>query len=596
MRSKPESDKDTSAMTENLSLLRWVDESARLTKPDSIHWCDGTQGEYDSFIQHMLRDGTLVELNQTSYPGCYLHRSNPNDVARTENLTFICTQGKETAGPNNNWMSPPAAKERVGKLFDGCMRGRRMYVIPYLMGPTGSPYSKVGVQLTDSPYVAASMHIMARVGNAALSHLGTSEDFVPGLHSIGDLSPERRYILHFPEEKLIWSIGSGYGGNALLGKKCFALRIASYMAMREGWMAEHMLIIGLEDPSGHVTYLAGAFPSASGKTNLSMMVSAVQREGYKVWTVGDDIAWLHIDEEGQLRAINPEAGFFGVAPGTSYATNPVAMETIRRNTIYTNVALTPSREPWWEGIGTDPPEGLIDWKGKAWLKFEGKAAHPNSRFTAPARQCPSISPHWEDPRGVPISAILWGSRRSTVVPLVMQAFDWRHGVFLGSGMGAETTAAATGTVGVVRRDPMAMLPFCGYNMADYFGHWLKIGRQLKRPPLIFRVNWFRKDQDGHFLWPGYGENIRVLRWILERIHETGKAKETALGYLPTPDAIDTEGLALAPGAMEELTSVDTPGWLNGVKEMEKFYKQFGGRLPGEIWNEHRRLKERLERS
>ena len=596
MRSKPEGGKDIDAMTENLSLLRWVDESARLTKPDSIHWCDGTQGEYDSFIQQMLSNGTLVEFNQTSHPECYLHRSNPNDVARTENLTFICTQEKETAGPNNNWMSPPAAKERVGKLFDGCMRGRRMYVIPYLMGPVGSPYSRVGVQLTDSLYVAASMHIMSRVGKAALAHLGASEDFVPGLHSIGDLSPERRYILHFPEEKLIWSFGSGYGGNALLGKKCFALRIASYMAMREGWMAEHMLIVGLEDPSGQVTYIAGAFPSASGKTNLSMMVSAIQHEGYKVWTVGDDIAWLHIDEEGQLRAINPEAGFFGVAPGTSNATNPVAMETIRRNTIFTNVALTPSGEPWWEGIGSDPPEGLIDWKGKAWQKFEGKAAHPNSRFTAPARQCPSISPHWEDPRGVPISAILWGSRRSTVVPLVMQAFDWQQGVFLGSGMGAETTAAATGTVGVIRRDPMAMLPFCGYNMADYFGHWLKIGRQLKRPPLIFRVNWFRKDQDGRFLWPGYGENIRVLKWILERVRGTGRAKETPLGYLPTPDAIDTEGLALAPEAMEELTSVDTSGWLNGVQEMEKFYRQFGDRLPGEIWDEHRKMRERLERS
>jgi phosphoenolpyruvate carboxykinase (GTP) len=593
MRSKPESIKETSAVTENVALLRWIDESARLTKPDSIHWCDGSQGEYDSFVHQMLKDGSLVELNQKSRPNCYLHRSHPNDVARTENLTFICTQEKETAGPNNNWMSPPVAKERVGKLFDGCMRGRRMYVIPYLMGPAGSPYSKVGVQLTDSLYVAASMHIMTRVGNVALAHLGTSEDFVPGLHSIGDLSPDRRSILHFPEEKLIWSIGSGYGGNALLGKKCFALRIASYMAMREGWMAEHMLVIGLEDPSGQVTYLAGAFPSASGKTNLAMMVSAMEREGYKVWTVGDDIAWLHIDEEGQLRAINPEAGFFGVAPGTSDATNPVAMETIRRNTIYTNVALTPSGEPWWEGIGSDPPGGLIDWKGRTWSKFEGKAAHPNSRFTAPAGQCPSISPHWEDPRGVPISAILWGSRRSTVVPLVMQAFDWQHGVFLGSGMGAETTAAATGVVGIVRRDPMAMLPFCGYNMADYFAHWLKIGRQLKKPPLIFRVNWFRRDPDGHFLWPGYGENIRVLKWILDRVRGTGKAKETALGYLPAPGAIDTEGLALPPGAMEELTSVDTSGWLNGVKEMEKFYSQFGERLPGEIWDEHRKLKERL---
>ena len=594
MRSKPESIKEQSAVTENIDLLRWVDDTARLTKPASIHWCDGTQGEYDSFIHQMLKDGTLVELNQKSHPNCYLHRSRANDVARTESLTFICTRDKETAGPNNNWMSPPAAKERVGKLFDGCMRGRTMYVIPYLMGPPGSPYSKVGVEVTDSLYVAASMHIMTRVGNVALQHLRTSHDFVPGLHSTGDLSPDRRFILHFPEEKLIWSFGSGYGGNALLGKKCFALRIASCLALREGWMAEHMLVICLEDPSGQVTYMAGAFPSASGKTNLAMMVSAMQDEGYKVWTVGDDIAWLHIDADGQLRAINPEAGFFGVAPGTSFATNPIAMETIRRNTIYTNVAVTPAGEPWWEEIGSEPPEGLIDWKGSQWSKVEGKAAHPNSRFTAPAGQCPSISPRWEDPRGVPISAILWGSRRSTLVPLVMQAFDWQHGVFLGSGMGAETTAAATGTVGVVRRDPMAMLPFCGYNMADYFAHWLKIGQQLKRPPLIFRVNWFRKDQNGNFVWPGYGENIRVLRWILERIRGAGGARETAIAYLPTPNAINTEGLALAPGAMEDLTSVDRSGWLNGVKEMEKFYVQFGDRLPSEIWNEHRKLRSRLE--
>jgi phosphoenolpyruvate carboxykinase (GTP) len=581
-------------MSNHAALNAWADNCARLTKPDKIHWCTGTKQEYEQLIEIMLQDGTLIELNQQTYPGCYLHRSHPNDVARTENLTFICTTQKDDAGPTNNWMDPKEAKERLTKLFDGSMRGRTMYVIPYLMGPIGSKYSRVGVEVTDSAYVAASMYIMTRMGNVALEHLGTSGEFVPGLHSLSDLSPERRFIMHFPEEKLIWSIGSGYGGNALLGKKCFALRLASYMARKEGWMAEHMLIIGVEDPTGDITYIAAAFPSASGKTNLAMMVSSLADQGYKVWTVGDDIAWMHIDDEGQLRAINPEAGFFGVAPGTSGQTNPVAMQTVKKNTIFTNVALTPSREPWWEGIGTPPPEGLIDWRGALWSKDSGeKAAHPNSRFTAPAHQCPTISKEWENPHGVPISAIVWGSRRSVTVPLVMQAFNWQHGVFLGSGMGAETTAAATGAVGVVRRDPMAMLPFCGYNMGDYFQHWLDIGKRLKKPPLIFRVNWFRKDKEGKFYWPGYGENIRVLKWILERVRGGGKAQETAIGYLPTPDAIDTEGLQLKPEAMIELTSVDKAGWLVGADSMEKFYMLFGDRLPREIWEEHRALRERL---
>ncbi|HAL57445.1 MAG TPA: phosphoenolpyruvate carboxykinase (GTP) [Bacteroidetes bacterium] len=583
-------------MTGNAALQRWVDDCARLTKPERIHWCTGTPEEYRDLIQTMVRDGTLIELNQQSHPNCYLHRSHPNDVARTENLTFICTTNKEDAGPNNNWMDPTEAKERLTKLFDGSMKGRTMYVVPYLMGPVGSQYSRVGVEITDSAYVAANMYIMTRMGEVALSQLGASEDFVPGLHSLGDLSPERRFIMHFPDERLIWSIGSGYGGNALLGKKCFALRIASSIARQEGWMAEHMLIIGLEDPSGQVTYMAAAFPSASGKTNLAMMVSSLSDQGYKVWTVGDDIAWMHVDEEGQLRAVNPEAGFFGVAPGTSYATNPIAMDTIRENTIFTNVGLTPSNEPWWEGIGSDPPEGLINWQGNVWSSEGGRAAHPNSRFTVPARQCPSISKQWEDPRGVPIAAIIWGSRRSAVVPLVMQAFDWQHGVFLGSGMGAETTAAATGAVGVVRRDPMAMLPFCGYNMADYFQHWLNIGKRLKKAPLIFRVNWFRKDKDGKFLWPGYGENIRVLKWILERIRGSGRAVETAIGFLPSQDAIDLNGLELAPEALREMLSVDKTGWINGALAMEDFYSQFGERLPREIWEEHKKLRERLQRS
>jgi phosphoenolpyruvate carboxykinase (GTP) len=444
--------------------------------------------------------------------------------------------------------------------------------------------------------VAANMHIMTRVGAVALDHLDGSDEFVPGLHSTGDLSPERRYIMHFPEEKMIWSVGSGYGGNALLGKKCFALRIASYMARREGWMAEHMLILGIQDPSGKITYMAGAFPSASGKTNLAMMVSALEREGYKVWTVGDDIAWFHIDEEGQLRAINPEAGFFGVAPGTSNSTNPVAMKTIRSNTIFTNVAMTPSGEPWWEGIGVPPMDGLIDWKGFSRNgKRDEPAAHPNSRFTAPARQCPSISPDWEDPRGVPISAIIFGTRRITFVPLVLESYSWRHGVYIGAGMGTETTAASTGTVGTVRRDPMAMLPFCGYNMGDYFAHWLEMGSRMKNPPKIFRVNWFQKNASGQFLWPGYGDNIRILKWMLERIEGRGNAIETPLGFMPRPEDLDLQGLNLLPGAPEQMLHVDREQWLDAVEGRRVFFEQFGGRFPQPLWEEHRLFKERLER-
>ncbi|HEY5614832.1 MAG TPA: phosphoenolpyruvate carboxykinase (GTP) [Bacteroidota bacterium] len=583
-------------MSRHTSIVRWVEETARLTKPDHIYWCTGTEEEYRDFIQQMLKEKTLLELNPTTYPNCYLHRSHPSDVARTENLTFICSSSKENAGPTNNWMDPKAAKEKASKLFDGCMKGRTMYVIPYLMGPAGSKFSKVGVEVTDSLYVAASMHTMARVGQVALDHLGDSDDFVPGLHSLGDLSPERRLILHFPEERLIWSIGSGYGGNALLGKKCFALRIASSMAKQEGWMAEHMLIIGVEDPDGKVTYMAAAFPSASGKTNLAMMIPALKEQGYKVWTVGDDIAWMYIDEVGQLRAINPEAGFFGVAPGTSYKTNPIAMDTIKKNTIFTNVALTPNNEPWWEGIGTPPLDGLLDWQGRTWKPGGEPAAHPNSRFTAPARQCPSISPKWEDPKGVPISAIIFGSRRSRVVPLVTQAFNWQHGVFLGASMGAETTAAATGAVGVVRRDPMAMLPFCGYNMGEYFGHWLAMGKKMKQPPLVFRVNWFRKNEKGEFLWPGYGENVRVLKWMLERVKGKGGSRETPLGIAPTPDAIDTGGLQLSAHAMEQLLHIDRDGWLDGAEAINEFFQKFEDHLPAELWQEHANLEERLSKA
>ncbi|HJY86696.1 MAG TPA: phosphoenolpyruvate carboxykinase (GTP), partial [Candidatus Acidoferrales bacterium] len=455
---------------------QWVEEVAHMTQPERILWCDGSSAEWETTVERMVREGHSVRLNPKTYPNCYLHRSNPNDVARTENVTFICTRKKEDAGPTNNWMSPAEARQKVAPLFERAMAGRTMYVIPYLMGPADSPISKVGVEVTDSAYVLASMHIMTRLGRVALDRLGRSADFVPGLHSLGDLSPERRFILHFPEEKLIWSVGSGYGGNALLGKKCFALRIASWMARVQGWMAEHMLILGLEDPSGKVTYMAAAFPSACGKTNLAMMVSALEEQGYRVWTVGDDIAWMQIGADGYLHAINPEAGFFGVAPGTGPKTNPHVMTALRKNSLFTNVGLTPDQAPWWEGMEADPPPGLVDWQGRPWMpgKRKSPAAHPNSRYTVPARQAPSISPHWEDPAGVPISAFIFGGRRARVAPLVYESFTWQHGVFAGATMASETTAASTGAVGVTRRDPMAMLPFSGYNMADYFRHWLEM--------------------------------------------------------------------------------------------------------------------------
>jgi phosphoenolpyruvate carboxykinase (GTP) len=577
-------------------LESWVEESASLTKPAKVVWCDGSEAESERLTAAMLGDGTFIELNQKTYPDCYLHRSNPNDVARTEKLTFICSREKENAGPTNNWMAPSEAKEKVRPLFDGAMKGRTMYVVPYILGPAKSPYSKVGVEITDSAYVAANMRIMSRMGKAALDRLGSSADFVPGLHSLGDLNPDRRFIMHFPEEKLIWSVGSGYGGNALLGKKCFALRIASWMARDQGWMAEHMLILGLEDPSGKVTYMGAAFPSACGKTNLAMMVSALESQGYRVWTVGDDIAWMHIAADGALRAINPEAGFFGVAPGTNAKTNPNVMTAANRNTIFTNVAMTHSREPWWEGIDGAPSDGLTNWKGEPWSAGSGTAAHPNARYTVPASQSPSLSKHWEDPEGLPISAIIFGGRRARLAPLVYESRNWQHGVFVGATMASETTAAAVGAVGVSRRDPMAMLPFCGYNMGDYFEHWLQMGAKLKNPPKIFHVNWFRKGADGKFLWPGYGENVRVLKWMLDRIEGRAAATETPIGSVPTPASLTLDGLSISRDALNELLSVGSSDWLEEDRAISEFLAKFGSHVPPAMAEEQKALADRLTRS
>jgi phosphoenolpyruvate carboxykinase (GTP) len=575
---------------------QWVEQVAARTRPDRIQWCDGSAVENERLIQQMLERGTLSPLNRQKYPNCHLHRSDPNDVARTEHLTFVCTEKQEDAGPNNNWMAPAEAQQKVGALFEGSMKGRTLYVVPYIMGPVSSPYSQVGVEITDSPYVVANMRIMTRMGAAALERLGNSDNYVKGLHSLGDLSPDRRFIMHFPEERLIWSVGSGYGGNALLGKKCFALRIASFMGRQEGWMAEHMLIVGIEDPDGHVTYVAGAFPSACGKTNLAMLVPPASQKGWKVWTVGDDISWMRPGPDGRLWAINPEAGFFGVAPGTSTKTNPNAIGTLRANSIFTNVAETDDHCPWWEGIDGEVPEHLIDWRGRDWRRGSTeKAAHPNSRFTAPASQCPSISPHWEDPKGVPISAILFGGRRARTAPLVMQAFDWNHGVFVGASVASETTAAQSGAVGVVRRDPMAMLPFCGFNMGDYFGHWLHMGGQLKNPPKIFHVNWFRQDEHGKFIWPGFGENLRALRWMLTRCNGggNGNAVESPIGLLPKTDAIDTEGLNLKPGALAELLTVSKGDWCKEADNLGEFFAKFGDHLPAEMRRQREQLVRRL---
>ncbi len=583
-------------MTQNSAVQKWVDEVAALTRPQSVVWCDGSEAERLRLTREAVRAGIFIELNQDKMPGCYLHRSDPNDVARTEHLTFLCTRRKEDAGVTGNWMDPKDAYAKLGAIFSGVMSGRTMYVVPYLMGPVGSPFSKVGVQVTDSIYVVLSMRIMTRMGNVALESLGGREDFVRGLHSTADLNPERRFICHFPEDNTIWSVGSGYGGNALLGKKCFALRIASWLGRREGWMAEHMLIVGVENPEGEVHYIAGAFPSACGKTNLAMLVPPERYKGWKIHTVGDDIAWLRFGADGRLWAVNPENGFFGVAPGTSPKTNPNAMATCSRNSLFTNVVLTPERTVWWEGM--DVPSngaGYLDWQGKPWVPGSGgKGAHANSRFTAPAGQCPSLSPHWQDPQGVPISAILFGSRRSRLAPLVYQALSWQHGVYLGATLASETTAAATGAVGVVRRDPMAMLPFMGYNIGDYFAHWLAMGRRGgDRMPKVFRVNWFRVDSRGKFIWPGYGENMRVLRWIVDRCKGTARGVETPIGYLPAREDLDLDGVNVPPEGIQTLLDVDPAGWREATAQQKEFFDSIGPSLPKELEQERLSLVGRL---
>jgi len=579
-------------MTTTNALLRdWVADVAKLTRPDRIQWCDGSQSERDALIELMLARGDLIALNQTTHPDCYLHRSDPSDVARVEHLTYVCTRKREDAGPNNNWMDPAEANRKVDALFDGSMRGRTMYVVPYCMGPLESPYARCGVEITDSPYVALSMRIMTRMGAPALRRLERDGTFVRGLHSIGDLDPERRLIMHFPEELSIKSVGSGYGGNALLGKKCHALRIASWQARGEGWLAEHMLIVGVESPEGETHYLACAFPSACGKTNLAMLVPPATLPGWKVWTIGDDIAWLSIDGDGRLRAINPESGFFGVAPGTNPKTNRNAYEMIRRNTIYTNVAVTADGQPWWEGLADGKP--AQDWQGRPYSPANGPAAHPNSRFTVAANQNPAYSPLTEAPDGVPITAILFGGRRRKVAPLVHEARDWRHGVLLGAGMASETTAAAVGQVGVVRRDPMAMKPFCGYNFGDYWAHWLRLEGRMSKPPRVFHVNWFRQDKDGRFLWPGFGENLRVLRWVIDRCAGRAGARETPIGFLPEPRDLDVRGLALAEDTLGKLLEVDPAAWRAEMDDIAGYLDEFGSRLPDALSREQQRTRAAL---
>jgi phosphoenolpyruvate carboxykinase (GTP) len=574
----------------NRDVSAWVDEVAKLTQPQRIHWCDGSQSEFQLLQRQLIAAKELLPLNSQSFPGCVLSRSNPSDVARVEHLTFVCTRNKDDAGPNNHWIDPVQAHAQMDALFAGCMKGRTLYVVPYCMGPIDSPFSRCGVEITDSAYVVLNMQLMTRMGRAALERIGRDGKFVRGLHSTGDLDPKRRFIMHFPEELSIKSFGSGYGGNALLGKKCHALRIASWQARTEGWLAEHMLIVGIENPQGEVHYLACAFPSACGKTNLAMLIPPAGYKGWKVWTVGDDIAWLHPGKDGRLYAINPESGYFGVVPGTNAKTNRNAYDMIRHDTIFTNVGLTADNQPWWEGLTEGKP--VLDWQGRPYDPANGPAAQPNSRFTVAARQNPSYSKLADAPGGVPISAIIFGGRRRALAPLVFQARNWTHGVLVGAGVASETTAAATDAVGVVRRDPMAMKPFAGYNFGDYWSHWIEVGAKLKSPPQIFHVNWFRQNEAGKFLWPGFGENLRVLRWVIDRCKGSAKARETAIGHLPDPADLDLQGLDIETAAIEELLTVDPRLWREEFAGIGKYLSGFGERVPQALESE---LKDALGR-